>query len=282
MRFTVTTDAAEFAERSSKFVTQRIDRNLLATVLMSVLDGAYRDARPVFAYGLNGRGDLQFAALRTPPFPMLASELEPGAARSFVAQWLEVDPELPGVSGLKETARGITSAWSEHTARTTRCRMREAMHVLDQVVDPPRPAAGALRLPHRSERRLLIDWMEAFALEAGIAGAGEAQAAVDRALKRGGLAVWDHRGPTSMVGTNRPVAAVVRVGPVYTPLEHRRHGYAGSAVAAASRQALERGATTCMLFTDLANPTSNKIYAEVGYRRFPDDWEEHAFEPASG
>jgi len=32
-----------------------------------------------------------------------------------------------------------------------------------------------------------------------------------------------------------------------------------------------------MLFTDLANATSNKIYAEVGYRRIG-DWEEHAFE----
>jgi len=34
-----------------------------------------------------------------------------------------------------------------------------------------------------------------------------------------------------------------------------------------------------MLFTDLANPTSNKIYAEVGYRR-TGDWEEIALEPA--
>ena len=31
-----------------------------------------------------------------------------------------------------------------------------------------------------------------------------------------------------------------------------------------------------MLFTDLANPTSNKIYAEVGYRRIA-GWEEHVF-----
>jgi predicted GNAT family acetyltransferase len=35
-----------------------------------------------------------------------------------------------------------------------------------------------------------------------------------------------------------------------------------------------------MLFTDLANPTSNKIYAEVGYERFG-DWEEHEFLPAT-
>jgi predicted GNAT family acetyltransferase len=81
-----------------------------------------------------------------------------------------------------------------------------------------------------------------------------------------------------MVGVSPPVAGVVRIGPVYTPMEHRRRGYAGSAVAAASRRALARGAERCMLFTDLANPTSNKIYAEVGYRRVG-DWEELAFEP---
>jgi predicted GNAT family acetyltransferase len=33
-----------------------------------------------------------------------------------------------------------------------------------------------------------------------------------------------------------------------------------------------------MLLTDLANPTSNKIYAEVGFQRFA-DWEEYEFQP---
>jgi hypothetical protein len=49
--------------------------------------------------------------------------------------------------------------------------------------------------------------------------------------------------------------------------------------AATSRRALARGARTCILYTDLLNPTSNKIYAEVGYRRVA-DWEELAFERA--
>jgi predicted GNAT family acetyltransferase len=68
----------------------------------------------------------------------------------------------------------------------------------------------------------------------------------------------------------------VRIGPVYTPPERRARGYAGSAVAAASRRALAGGADTCMLFTDLSNPTSNKIYAEVGYTP-AGSWEEHTF-----
>jgi predicted GNAT family acetyltransferase len=36
-----------------------------------------------------------------------------------------------------------------------------------------------------------------------------------------------------------------------------------------------------MLYTDLANPTSNKIYADVGYRRFG-EWEEMEFTRAGG
>jgi predicted GNAT family acetyltransferase len=50
----------------------------------------------------------------------------------------------------------------------------------------------------------------------------------------------------------------------------RGRGYGSSAAAAASRRALAAGAHTCMLLTDLGNPTSNKIYAHIGYRRFAD------------
>jgi predicted GNAT family acetyltransferase len=84
-----------------------------------------------------------------------------------------------------------------------------------------------------------------------------------------------------MIGVTPAVAGTVRIGPVYTPPAQRRRGYAGSAVAAASRRALAQDAERCMLYTDLDNPTSNKIYAEVGYRRSA-DWEEIALERADG
>jgi predicted GNAT family acetyltransferase len=83
-----------------------------------------------------------------------------------------------------------------------------------------------------------------------------------------------------MAGTGPRISGVARIAPVYTPPEHRNRGYATTLVASLSRQLLTEGATCCTLFTDLANPTSNKIYAEVGYRRIA-DWEEHAFEGAS-
>jgi predicted GNAT family acetyltransferase len=150
--------------------------------------------------------------------------------------------------------------------------------VLERVLDPPRPAPGRLRVALAEDRPLLLDWTSDFMLEAGVASAAQAEAMIDSRLERGGMLVWEDDRPAAMIGVTPPVAGVVRMGPVYTPPAVRRRGYAGTAVAAASRRALAEGASRCMLFTDVANPTSNKIYAEVGYRRFA-DWEELVFVP---
>jgi predicted GNAT family acetyltransferase len=47
---------------------------------------------------------------------------------------------------------------------------------------------------------------------------------------------------------------------------HRNHGYASNLVAALSQHQLNTGKRFCFLNTDLSNPTSNKIYAALGYR----------------
>ena len=68
-----------------------------------------------------------------------------------------------------------------------------------------------------------------------------------------------------LTGANPPAFGVARIGPVYTPPEQRRKGYAGAAVAEVSRIFLDAGARVC-LYTDQANPTSNGIYQAIGYQ----------------
>jgi predicted GNAT family acetyltransferase len=278
MDIVITRDAREFERVAGRFLAERLECNVLATTLINILDRHFADAGPIFAYGLGERGAPCFAALRTPPWPLLCSELDSAGAEAFLDAWLPEDPGLPGVSAVPETARAIAAALARRRPVGSRLRMREAMHVLERVVDPPRPAAGRLRVALAADRPLLLDWTSDFMLEAGVATAAQAEAMIDSRLQRGGMLVWEAGAPVSMLGVTPPVSGVVRIGPVYTPPRHRRRGYAGSAVAAASRRALAQGASRCMLFTDLANPTSNKIYAEVGYRRLA-DWEELVFEP---
>lgn len=278
MRLTLTRDADEFAACTRDLFEGRIECNLIASVCAGVLAGRYPRSVPLFAHGVEG-GEVRFAALRTPPWDMLATEIERVAASELVRRWLLEDPELPGVGGPVGAARAVAAAWAEQTGGTTRRTMRELTYVLERVTDPPRPGLGTLRLARESERPLLLEWMKAFGRESRGLVDDRAHVVVDGRIADDGLWVWDHNGPVSMLGTTPPVARAVRIGPVYTPPEHRRRGYAGTAVAAASRNALAAGAQRCVLFTDATNPTANKIYAEVGYRHFGEH-EEHEFKRA--
>ena len=276
MTFVLTRDADAFAQRVWPFVEARIDCNVLATVLLRLRDGFHSEAHPLFAYASGRRGEVRAAVARMPPYPLLTSNLSAADADMLVPRWLEEDPSLPGATAPPATLNALSSAWRRCTGGTTRVRLREAMHVLEHVEAPPHPGRGHLRPAREPEADLLAGWLRAFAVEAGVTGGNESARTVRARMKLGGLYVWDDGGPVSLLGANPPVAGVVRIGPVYTPPQHRRRGYAGHAVAGVARLALEAGASRCMLFTDLDNPTSNKIYAEVGFRVIG-DWEEHEF-----
>jgi predicted GNAT family acetyltransferase len=79
--------------------------------------------------------------------------------------------------------------------------------------------------------------------------------------------VWEDETGTvvHLTGASRPMFGVSRIGPVYTPPEHRSRGYAGATVAAVSQALLDEGARVC-LFTDQANPVSNALYERLGFR----------------
>jgi predicted GNAT family acetyltransferase len=100
-------------------------------------------------------------------------------------------------------------------------------------------------------------------------GAGDDhRAAIEYRINNGG-AVWfweRDREPVCLVGRQPTISGVARIGPVYTPPEHRRHGYAAALTAAASQQALDDGTTAVTLFTDAANATSNGVYRRIGFR----------------
>jgi predicted GNAT family acetyltransferase len=92
-----------------------------------------------------------------------------------------------------------------------------------------------------------------------------------RRLRTGRLWFWvtEAGERVHLTGVSPPSFGVARVGPVYTPPAQRGRGWASNAVAEISRQLQAEGARVC-LFTDQANPTSNKIYAALGYQPVAD------------
>jgi hypothetical protein len=74
------------------------------------------------------------------------------------------------------------------------------------------------------------------------------------------------RTPVTIAALARSTRRGVTVNAVYTPPEQRGRGHASALVAALSEEGLRRGKEFCVLYTDLANPTSNAIYQRIGYR----------------
>ncbi|WP_373872626.1 GNAT family N-acetyltransferase [Actinoplanes couchii] len=71
----------------------------------------------------------------------------------------------------------------------------------------------------------------------------------------------------------RPVPVRGRHGPEPVrlhPPAYRRKGFGGAATTAATRNALDLGATELVLFTDLAKSASNALYPRLGYRPIED------------
>ena len=129
---------------------------------------------------------------------------------------------------------------------------------------------------------LAAAWFHAFGMEAQphLAGtAAEARANAERWIAGGGLRLWEDGVVVSMAGASGPTPNGIRVGAVYTPPDKRRRGYASALVAALSQEQLDTGKKFCFLYTDLANPTSNKIYQDIGYEPVC-DIDEYIFESA--
>ena len=277
MPVALTRSAEEFAARAGALLAAGPQTNIHATVLGAVRADPAGSREALFAT-VEARGEVVALALRTPPWPLLASAMEAAAAAALMAQWLPEDPRVPGLVAPQPAASHIAAAWERLSGGCARIATEEAAHRLERVLAPARPAPGALRAARDGDRSLLVRWSADFAREAGVPHS-DPERSVNRGLAAGELFVWEDGAPVCMVGVHMEVAGVVRLGPVYTPPARRERGYATSAVAAASEAALARGAHACMLFTDLANPTSNRIYAAVGYERFA-DWREYRFAPA--
>jgi GNAT superfamily N-acetyltransferase len=250
----------------------------LALTVMARFLTVKRAYEPVMAT-LHEGGDVIGVAFRTPPWPIVSSGLptDPALLETFLTRWLEIDPELPGASGPRENVEALGDAWGRVTGGTTEEVLAGRLYQLGHLTPPTAP--GRPRVATEDDLDLLIKWRTDFSNEALPAQRDHAEDAahVRRHFELGdGVLLWEDRGePVSWAVASVPIDGMSRVGPVYTPPERRAHGYGSAVTAAVSRHARDAGARDVILFTNLANPTSNSIYQKIGYRPVYDSSELH-------
>ena len=237
---------------------------VLDTVLLSVLDRtvADPDTHPDRHWWLvEDRGDVVGVAFRTAPHP-LGLALEPGPwLRPLVEAVLAEAPDLDAVASVRRRAEAFAAEWVAVTGGSARPRLQ--MRILECVrLDPPADVPGAARAVRAEELTELAAWVDAFADELALR-----ESAHDLEGMRAGARWWVDRDERVSLAVHRePSRGVARVGPVYTPRQHRRRGYAAAVTAAVTRAAYDAGADRVVLYTDAANPTSNAVYERIGYR----------------
>ncbi|AUG79430.1 hypothetical protein CFP65_4704 [Kitasatospora sp. MMS16-BH015] len=272
MTWTLSASVADFEAEAGAFLRAHAAANTVLLTLLHTLrqDGphAYGAAQPRFGWWRSEPGaPVGGAFVQTPPYPVRLGVM-PSEAAVALARRLRADGvELRGVGGGAAPTRAFAEAWQAEPA----LRVRERLYRLAELTPPLPVPAGAARPATVADRELLVAWSEEFHEEIALAAPADHAARVDSQLGHGSVTLWEDGGEPVSYAVHSPVlGGMSRIGPVYTPKHLRGRGYASAATAAASAAAQQEGAEEVVLYTDLANPTSNSIYQKIGYRPVED------------
>ncbi len=277
VRVHLTDDAAEVERLASGWLAEHaVDANVLVTNLAGQLSQDRRRHDRSWAIARTGAGRVVGVLAHTAPYaarvPVVESEVAELAARA----WHEAGRDLPGVTAPLAPGRAFVGCWEALTGLRGHLLLREGLHVLDRL-QPARGVPGHARQAGPDDADLVLDWLEEFRGEVMHHSPALDPEAIRAQVADGVYVLWEvSGGPVSLAG-RRAAAGVGRVGPVYTPPEHRGRGYAAAVTTTATQDVLDTGARAT-LFTDLDNPTSNGVYARLGYR-LVDELGEWRFEP---
>ncbi|MET8938980.1 GNAT family N-acetyltransferase [Streptomyces rubiginosohelvolus] len=268
MTWTFTPDVDVFlASAGPSLATRPVEH----TVALSVTErlrrsGAhhYGDDDPVLGWWRGPDGAVAGTLVRTPPHVALLTAV-PAEAVDPLVEALGAGPDLDGVNADRDIAALLAARLPGY-----RTVQEQRLYRLG-ALRPPSPAPeGRARAATRADRALLVTWVRGFADATG-QSKSSAEWLVDEGTERGSLTLWESGGtPVALAGRTRMLAGTVRVTLVFTPPEFRGRGYGAAVTAESSRAALAEGAAEVLLFTDLANPTSNGVYLRIGYEPVAD------------
>lgn len=270
-----TQDLTGFLSHAGGFLRSRPDLHTVALTVTETLRAnglrAYGDEAPVFG-ALELGGQVRAAYFRTPPFRLNVTPLTPDEADSLADHLVALGHSVPGVIAAHQTAEAFAAAWRRHAGRRATVVQRQRLYRLGNLTVPQPVPAGRARIAGEADREQLMCWYGEFKEALGGVAARDAASWADSRIGCGGVTFWESEDgePLSMAGVTPVVAGQVRVAPVYTPAPLRGRGYAGAVTAQVSRAALASGVREVLLFTDLANRTSNSLYQRIGYRAVAD------------
>jgi predicted GNAT family acetyltransferase len=254
----LTDDVGAYADHVWDLLARDPAGQTVALTIIESARGGHRWSDEPMLFGWFDDGEVRGAVSWTPPYELLLAAVPEDTVAPLVAALR--DRELTGVNGRLEVVDRFLDV-----ARPPRSDVAFQMRLYRLGTLRPPAAEGSARVAREEDLELATDWLSAFERDAGVHATNTEAAARER-IAGDRLWLWEHGGePVSLAARTAPAVGVSRIAPVYTPAEHRRHGYGAAVTAACTADALAPGAHQLVLFTDHANPTSNSIYQQIGF-----------------
>ena len=235
--------------------------NLISSIANSVANG-FRVYEAYYWWAVKERNKTLGIAIRTAPYGYVISPMSQEVTMALLAQITVIDSKADEFSGPKSVINII-----ENNLRLKPEKIEsELIYKLTTLNDIA--LQGVVRVAAKEDYELVLDWMNAFMEETGITFY-DLENVINTALMRGAYCFLEiDSSPVSMGGSSAVIEVlgqkIGRVGPIWTPKEFRKHGYASSITYHLTQKLLAEGATPA-LYTQAENPTSNKIYQNLGY-----------------
>jgi predicted GNAT family acetyltransferase len=221
-------------------------------------------------------GKVILAASMTPPFGLLVVPLSEDARLGLpllVEGLIREGMDPPDVHAVQPYGRQFAEVWAARTGGSFELEMAQRIYTLVQVIHP-QGVSGEFVQAGSEHTDLVTAWFQEFeaeALQADPTSSERLRKSVSGRIAAGDWFLWQDGGEVvSMCLRTRPTRGGCSIAGVYTPPDKRGKGYASACVAALSQRLLDEGFSFTSLFTDLANPTSNQIYMNIGYQPLAD------------
>lgn len=188
------------------------------------------------------------------------------SAKLLLSNFIETNISISSIIADTETIDIYSKLFTEYNIKT-KLLVQQGIYSCNNVNQPNRgdltfePASNA-------DIALIGKWIESFHNEATpedakVDGLKDAK---EKILQQMIYVSKKNNDIVTMAGWSRDIGTSCSVNLVFTPPEQRNNGYASYTVAKLTDLLLKQGRKEITLYTDMSNPTSNKIYMQLGYK----------------
>lgn len=213
-------------------------------------------------------GETFLGALITTPVPycnlVVSQTIDAAVAQQLLQAAL--GSQIDGLVGERQTAQLYAQALQKLGFQVTPL-VQQGIYRCRQVKMPSPEARAEFAVASEADISIAAKWIENFRQEAvpHDPQVDTEKLAAERIGKKLIHLLKFEGQPVSMAQFGRDIGTAACINFVYTPPKSRGRGFGSLVTAHLTNKLLLGGRSEISLFTDMANPTANKIYQAIGY-----------------